>query len=241
MPSTRTKRQHSTASAKSAERKARTKAAKLAAEQAERRRRLVGRVTWVALIVVVLGGLFLLYRSSNDGSPTAGGSGKYQFQVGDPGPGEQAIDFTLPSTKGGQVSLRDLRGKTVLLYFHEGIGCQPCWDQIRDIEKEMAKFQAVGIDEFYSITSGPAELIAQKMRDDRLTSVALADSDLAVSKQYEMNKYGMMGDSRDGHSFLLVGPDGTIEWRADYGGAPNYTMYVPVDRVLADLRAGRKT
>ncbi|MDQ2706498.1 MAG: hypothetical protein M3Z25_02170 [Actinomycetota bacterium] len=48
----------------------------------------------------------------------------------------------------------------------------------------------------------------------------------------------MMGTSRDGHSFILVGPDGRIQWRADYGGAPNYTMYVPLDQLAADLRAG---
>lgn len=27
-----------------------------------------------------------------------------------------------------------------------------------------------------------------------------------------------------------------ITWRADYGGEPDYTMYVPVDDMLADLR-----
>jgi peroxiredoxin Q/BCP len=35
-----------------------------------------------------------------------------------------------------------------------------------------------------------------------------------------------------------VGPDGEIRWRADYGGSPNYTMYVPVANLVADLRAG---
>jgi len=49
-----------------------------------------------------------------------------------------------------------------------------------------------------------------------------------------------MGDDRDGHSFILVGPDGTIRWRADYGGAPKYSMYVPVQRLLADLASGTK-
>jgi hypothetical protein len=48
----------------------------------------------------------------------------------------------------------------------------------------------------------------------------------------------MMGSSRDGHSFVLIGPDGRIRWRADYGGAPDYTMYVPVANLLADLRKG---
>lgn len=48
----------------------------------------------------------------------------------------------------------------------------------------------------------------------------------------------MMGDSRDGHSSILVSPDGTIRWRADYGGPPKYTMYLPTDSQLTDLRAG---
>jgi len=47
-----------------------------------------------------------------------------------------------------------------------------------------------------------------------------------------------MGQSRDGHSFILVGPRRPDPLRADYGGAPNYTMYVPSPSLLADLRAG---
>ncbi len=49
----------------------------------------------------------------------------------------------------------------------------------------------------------------------------------------------MMGDTRAGHSFVLVDGDGEIVWRADYGGAPDYTMYLPVDTILADLQASR--
>jgi hypothetical protein len=45
----------------------------------------------------------------------------------------------------------------------------------------------------------------------------------------------MMGDTRDGHSFVLVGPNGTISWRADYGGAPDYTMFLPTQQILADV------
>ena len=51
----------------------------------------------------------------------------------------------------------------------------------------------------------------------------------------------MMGDSRDGHSFIVVGPDGRIAWRADYGGAPNYTMDLPASALLADLARGLGT
>lgn len=83
-------------------------------------------------------------------------------------------------------------------------------------------------------------LLAQKARDEGISTPVLADTSLAVSKAYQANQYGMMGTSMDGHSFVLVGPDGTIQWRADYGGAPKYTMYVPVKQLLADLEAGRR-
>jgi peroxiredoxin Q/BCP len=108
------------------------------------------------------------------------------------------------------------------------------------LEKSAAKVQTAGIDDIVSITSDPADLITRKTKDMGLTTPVLSDPGLKISQQYGANQYGMMGTSRDGHSFLLVGPDGTIRWRADYGGAPDYTMYVPVDKLLADLKAGVK-
>jgi len=73
-----------------------------------------------------------------------------------------------------------------------------------------------------------------------LTTPVLSDPSLTVSEKYSANRYGMMGATRDGHSFILVGPDGTIRWRADYGGAPDYTMFVPVDKLLNDLKDGAR-
>jgi len=113
----------------------------------------------------------------------------------------------------------------VLLYFHEGLGCQPCWDQISALEKANADLKTAGIDDLVAITTGPVDLVAQKVTDDTCHSEP-RDTDLTVSRSYEANKYGMMGNDRDGHTFVLVGPDGKIRWRADYGGAPKYTMFV---------------
>lgn len=126
----------------------------------------------------------------------------------------------------------------MLLYFQEGLTCQPCWDQITDIEKNIGDFHSLGIDEIVSITTDPIELIKQKTTDLHLSIPALSDPNLAVSRAYHTNLYGMMGTSRDGHSFILVGPDGKIVWRADYGGAPEYTMYLPVPALVADIRHG---
>ena len=177
--------------------------------------------------------------SSSSGSPMGvGQAGKYAFQVGSPGPGEQAPPITLPSTNGGTFDLASLRGKTVLLYFQEGLTCQPCWDQLKDIQSNMSQFHALGIDQIVSITTDPLDALNQKVADEGLSIPVLSDRGLAVSRAYTANGYGMMGASRDGHSFILVGPDGRIRWRADYGGAPHYTMYVPVPNLIADIRVG---
>ena len=194
--------------------------------------------------ILVIGLLFVVYLYSNgspgrgtaDGSTTAAGA--YPFAVGDPGVGAKAPAIVLPSTAGGSYDLADSAGKTVLVYFQEGVGCQPCWNQMAEIEANWAKFRAAGIDQFVTITSDSLALISQKIDQDGISGPVLADTDLAVSKTYDANSYGMMGDSRDGHTFIVVDPAGVIRWRADYGGAPDYTMYVPVEALLADLEAG---
>lgn len=185
--------------------------------------------------VAVLGVLFAIFITGGK-SGTAASS----YRVGSPGIGQAAPDFSLPSTSGRPVSLADYRGKSVLLYFQEGIGCEPCWTQMKDLEQVPAQVQAAGIDQIVSITTQPVGVLAQKARDEGVSFPVLSDESLSVSQAYTANQYGMMGTSMDGHTFVLVGPDGTIRWRADYGGAPKYTMYVAPSQLLAELRAGRR-
>ena len=106
------------------------------------------------------------------------------------------------------------------------------------IQSNMAKFQALGINQVVSITTDPLDALQQKVQDQGITLPVLSDQNLAVSQAYNANSYGMMGNSRDGHTFVVVGSDGRILWRADYGGAPNYTMYVPISNLVAALRGG---
>lgn len=214
------------------------------AERAARARRLGFRVAGgVALFVVVLAGIFVVSNGGGGGSGRSaagpGGAGKFKFAVGTPGPGAQAPQVQLPATDGSTFNLSSVRGQRVLLYFQEGIGCQPCWDQLRDIQKQLPKFRAAGIDRVVTITTDPLDALRQKSADEGLKFPTLSDPDLKISKAYSANQYGMMGTSRDGHSFVLVDERGTIAWRADYGGAPDYTMYVPVNDLLADLQAAK--
>ena len=195
----------------------------------------------LAVVVVAAIGLYFLssFHHSSAGTSGAAGSRAYPYAVGSPGPGQQAPNVNLPATTGGSFDLASYHGrKPVLLYFQEGLTCQPCWDQISAIEKEIPKFRALGIGPIVSITTDPLGEITQKASDQGLTIPVLSDEGGRVSDTYSARNYGMMGHDRDGHSFVLVGKDGKVLWRADYGGAPKYTMFVPVGVLLAQLKAG---
>lgn len=192
---------------------------------------------FTGVAIVLLGVIYFL--NAGNGSPSsANSSGKYSFAVGNPGPGEPAPPIRLQSTDGSTFDLASLRGKTVLLFFQEGLACQPCWDQIKDIESNAGQFQALGIDKIVSITTDPLDAIKQKVTDEGITTPVLSDPTFAASRSYNANQYGMMNGTSDGHSFLVVSPDGRIRWRADYGGPPDYTMYVPVSSLIADIKEG---
>lgn len=158
------------------------------------------------------------------------------YEVGRPGPGDAAPDFTLTNADGTAFHLADLHGKQVLLYFHEGLGCDPCWRQIDAIQAGLARFKSLGIDEVVAVSADPAAAQAQRAQRTNVTMPTLADPDRAVSGAYGTLAFGMMNGALPGHTFILVGADGKIRWRADYGGAPNYTMFVADDTLLAELR-----
>lgn len=207
------------------------------AARARHKRRMAGLKTAGAVVlgVVALGAIFLL---SNSGPQGTGKAGEYEFVVGNPGPGEEAPSLQLPSTDGGMFDLASEKGQSVLLYFQEGIMCQPCWDQLKDIEAEFSRFENLGVDKVVTITTDPLDALKQKAADEGFTSEVLADPGVGVSKEWGTAGIGMMGPQMNGHSFILVNEDGAIEWRADYGGPPDHTMYMPVSNVLADMRAG---
>lgn len=208
------------------------------ADRKRRERRLLMKVAVVG--VVVLGSLYLLARGGGGGGggEGSGAASGPPFSVGEPGVGVEAPPIRLESTAGEVFDLAEQRGTSVLLYFQEGVGCQPCWEQMRDIDESWSEFEALGVDSFVAITGDPLDRLRQKVDDEGLETPVLSDPGLSLGASYSANQYGMMGTSTYGHSFVLVGPDGEIQWRADYGGAPEYTMYVRPAALLEDLRSG---
>ncbi len=208
--------------------------------------RLLGPVpAWLAVAVLSAASVVIAVAAANtmsgarDPVASAPGAGSndvpVRYDVGQPGVGAVAPDFALPASA-GPFRLSDQRGKDVLLYFHEGLMCAPCWKQIDDIEADLGKFRELGVDEIAAISIDPADAQQQRAQLRGISFAVLADTDLAVSRLYDALSYGMMGGTRPGHTFILVGPDGAIRWRADYGGPPDFTMYVPTATVLAELR-----
>jgi peroxiredoxin len=223
------------------------KATRRQRETIRQMQRLRGQAVWrrgwfiggAGIGALVIAALYLVYQGSQGKhGATAGGSG-FKHVAGQPGARSAAPTFTLTAGTGGQVSLTDFRGRNLLLYFQEGLSCQPCWDQIKDLEQNQAALKSAGVDAVVSITTDPASLIGRKVADEKLATPVLSDPSMQVSHAYNANRYGMMGEMRDGHSFILVGPDGTIRWRADYGGKPDYTMFLPTAEMLTDLTAER--
>jgi peroxiredoxin len=223
------------------------KATRRQRETIRQMQQLRGQAVWrrgwfiggAGIAALVIAALYLVYQSSQDQHGATAGDSGFKHVAGQPGAGSAAPTFTLTSGTGGQVSLTDFRGRNVLLYFQEGLSCQPCWDQIKDLEQNQAALKTAGVDAVVSITTDPANLIRRKVADEKLTTPVLSDPRMQVSRAYSANQYGMMGEMRDGHSFILVGPDGRIRWRADYGGKPDYTMFLPTAKMLTDLTAER--
>ncbi|WP_341360917.1 peroxiredoxin family protein [Georgenia sp. M64] len=123
-----------------------------------------------------------------------------------------APDFTLPTTDGASVTLSELRGSPVLLYFNEGAGCAACTVQMAEIEKQTG-FAEAGIT-VLPIVMNTAEQILPDMQRYGATTPYLID-DGRVSDAYGTLGTGMHA-GLPGHGFVLIDADGVQLWQGEY-------------------------
>jgi len=125
---------------------------------------------------------------------------------------DKAPEFTLPDQNGEEISLKQYRGKYVVLYFYpraDTPGCTIEACEFRDAYKKMQKSGAIllGIS---PDTSKAQNKFAEKFD---LPFTLLADADKKVANAYETvkekNMYGkkVMGVAR---MTFIIGPDGKI-------------------------------
>lgn len=140
-----------------------------------------------------------------------------------------APSFRLASTDGAEVSLADYRGRNVLLYFNEGVGCDACFFQTGKLEADQT-FKGLDVT-LLPIVMNAAAQVETELRRFGLQTPYLVDPDGSVSRAYDVLGTGHHANL-PGHSFILVGPDGRMRWRGDYPG-----MWIEPAELASTVRA----
>jgi peroxiredoxin Q/BCP len=105
-------------------------------------------------------------------------------------PGDTAPDFTLPDDTGTTLSLADLRGRKVIVYFYPAAMTPGCTTQACDFTESLASLQAAGY-EVVGISPDKPEKLAKFRERDGLTIRLLSDPDKTV-----LTAWGAYGEKK---------------------------------------------
>jgi thioredoxin-dependent peroxiredoxin len=126
--------------------------------------------------------------------------------------GEPAPDFTLPDQDGNPVSLSELRGRRVVLYFYPRADTPGCTAQACGIRDHSADYEAAGA-VVLGVSPDSVEDIKRFHGGQGLNFTLLADADHAVAERYgtwgQKKLYGKtyMGVRR---ATFVIDADGTV-------------------------------
>jgi peroxiredoxin len=173
----------------------------------------------IVLIVLAIG-------LNGSGASSSGASTK------GPATGAKAPEFSLTNVVSGkQMTLTALRGHKTLMFFSEGVNCQPCMVQAADLQKS-GLLHKDGIQLVSVTTDQPADLAAAA-KQYGITTPLLSDPSTSMSTAYGMLSHGgMQMPGEDGHAFMLLDANGNVLWHQAY-----QSMYVAPDQLVADLNA----
>ena len=127
--------------------------------------------------------------------------------------GDPAPAFQLPADDGSEISLKDLRGKHVALYFYPKAstpGCTTEAIEFRDLKRDFDKLNAIVL----GCSADSVESLAKFKAKQKLNFPLLSDPDFTVIEAYDARRMkSFLGKSFLGivRSTVLVGPDGKVE------------------------------
>jgi thioredoxin-dependent peroxiredoxin len=126
--------------------------------------------------------------------------------------GDKAPDFTLPDQDGNPVTLSELRGQPVVLYFYPKADTPGCTTQACGIRDRRADYERAGA-RVLGVSPDPVAAIRKFADKYELDFELLADEDHEVAELYgvwgEKKMYGKtyLGVRR---ATFVIDPDGTI-------------------------------
>jgi thioredoxin-dependent peroxiredoxin len=127
--------------------------------------------------------------------------------------GEAAPAFRLPADDGQEISLNDLRGKHVALYFYPKASTPGCTTEAIEFRELRSDF-----DELNTVILGcSADTVASQAKfkaKQKLNFPLLSDPDFTVIEAYDARRMkSFLGKSYLGivRSTVLIGPDGKVE------------------------------
>jgi peroxiredoxin Q/BCP len=119
--------------------------------------------------------------------------------------GQTAPDFSLPSQEGGKVSLKDFKGKWVVLYFYPKDMTQGCTIEAHNFQQDLPKYdqkQAAIVGVSVDSVDSHKEFCTK----ESLTFKLLSDTDKKMVDQYgSLNARGMAS-----RNTFLIDPSGKI-------------------------------
>lgn len=126
--------------------------------------------------------------------------------------GDTAPDFTLPSTTGDDVSLSDLRGRSVVVYFYPAAGTPGCTKQACDFRDSLASLTGAGYT-VVGVSPDPVDRLARFAQDEALTFPLLSDPEHEVLEAWgawgEKTNYGRTSTGVI-RSTVVVDPEGVV-------------------------------
>ena len=128
-------------------------------------------------------------------------------------PGDAAPDFTLPAADGSTVTLSELRGQHVVVYFYPKASTPGCTTEACDFRDNLATLQTAGYTVLGVSPDKPGAL-ADFAREEHLTFPLLSDPDHGVLEAWgawgEKTLYGKknIGVIR---STVVVDPEGKVQ------------------------------